>query len=90
MHSVHFESLCMYIVILVCIVYKTLAIFVFLFFYFFFILGKKKNTVGHVPKLHVAIRPRTLKHVVTWTRVNNPRGHVGTCNKYTCPNSHTY
>jgi hypothetical protein len=20
--------------------------------------------------------------------VNNPRGHVGTCNKYTCPNGH--
>jgi hypothetical protein len=31
-----------------------------------------------------------LEQVATWPRENNPRGHVGTCNKYTCPNSHMY
>jgi hypothetical protein len=55
---------------------------------------KKKSdtrlTYGHMPKLHVAIRPRTLEHVATWPRVNNLRGHVATCNKYTCPNGHMY
>jgi len=95
MHSVQNKSLCMYIVVLLCIVYKTLTIFIF------FILGKKKKqlatchvdtwlTYGHVPKLHMAIRPRTLEQVATWPHVNNPRGHVGMCNKYMRPNGHMY
>jgi len=46
MHSVHFESLCMYIVILVCIMYKTLTMFVVSLFFFFF--SKKKNSPPRV------------------------------------------
>jgi branched-subunit amino acid transport protein len=98
MHSVQNESLCMYIVILLCIVYQTLTIFVFFFLFFF--LKKKKQlaawhidtwlTYSHVPKLHVAVWPRTLEQVATWPHVNNPHGHVDTCNKYTCPNGHMY
>jgi hypothetical protein len=42
MHSVQNESLCMYIVILLCIVYKTLTIFVSFFNF------EKKKTVSHV------------------------------------------
>jgi hypothetical protein len=70
-HSVQNESLCMYIVILLCIVYKNPNIFCFFFFFFFF-LKKIKNkklatwhidtwrTYGHVPKLHMSSWPRTL------------------------------
>jgi hypothetical protein len=70
------------------------------FFFFVFFLKKKKQlaawhidtwlTYSHVPKLHVAVWPRTLEQVATWPHVNNPHGHVDTCNKYTCPNGHMY
>jgi hypothetical protein len=65
--------------ILVCIVCKTLTIFVFVFFspkkYFATCHGDTWHTYGHM----------SLEHVATWLRVKNSRGHTDTCNKYMCP-----
>jgi hypothetical protein len=38
------------------------------------------ETYGHV----------YLVHVSAWPRVSNPRGHMATCNKYSCLYGHMY
>jgi len=69
MRSVENESLCMYIVILLCIVYKTLTIFVF----FFFNLEKKKKNIWPCGIL-------TRGHFATYIGTS---GHMAACKRYT-------
>jgi hypothetical protein len=87
MHNVQNESLCMYIVILLCIVYKILTIYIYI--YIFYICLIKNSwprgilTRGHIwPCAHIP-----CVQVATYIYT---RGHMARCNKYTRPIGHVY
>jgi cation transport ATPase len=82
MHSVQNESLCMYIVILLCIVYKILTTF----FFNIYLIKKQLATWNIDTWPHMAMCPystrlfgRKFMHVATWPRVKNTRIHMDTC-----------
>jgi len=92
MHSVQNESLCRYIVILLCIVYKILTTIFFLIY----IWIKNSWSRGHMwpcVLIHVSNQPRVFMHVSTWPRVKNTGVHMDTCINTrgwmdTCINTH--